>query len=121
MVPNAPGVIQTPVHHLQVYRRHQWEHHPPLSEPPHPSTNPSSSSIQDYITLRKGKQSSTTYHIFNFVSYDCLHLSFRQSALFILFESTPKNYEEAILVSQWKEAMDMEMQTLLSRSTSSWN
>ena len=49
--------------------------------PPQPSTPPSDLDVP--IALRKGKRSYTIHHIFHFVSYDHLNLSFRQFAQFL--------------------------------------
>ena len=58
------------------------------------------------IALRRGKRSSTAHLIFNFVSYDKLHSSFHQFVLSISSKSILKDYKEAILLPQWKAAMD---------------
>ena len=90
-----------------------------------PTTEPSSTTAADPtipnsttfeldipIALRKGKRSSTTHSIFNFISYDKLHPVFRSFALFLSSESIPRNYQEVIQIPHWKVAMDDEMEAL---------
>ncbi|XP_020266951.1 uncharacterized protein LOC109842493 [Asparagus officinalis] len=69
------------------------------------------------IALRKGKRSCLKYLISLFVSYDHLNSSFRQFALSLSTISIPRSHEEAMLVSAWKQAMNEEMNALLSRGT----
>ena len=79
---------------------------------PQPSAPPSNLDV--LIALRKGKRSCIHYFIFHFVSYDRLNLSFHQFALSLSSISIPMSYEEVILVFAWKQAMDEEMNALVS-------
>ena len=51
------------------------------------------------IALRNGKRSITTHPISHFVSYDHLHPSFRNFALFIFSKSISNNYKEVLHIS----------------------
>ena len=80
-------------------------------ECPPPQLSVPSSDFNVPIALRKGKRSCTDYPISHFISYDRLTLSFRQFALSLSSVSLPRSYEEAILISAWKQAMDEEIDT----------
>ena len=81
-------------------------------ESPRTSAPPS-----DSIAFRKGKCSCTDYPISYFVSYDRLNLSFRQFVICLSSVSIPRFYKEAILVPTWKQAMNEEIDALISRRT----
>ena len=86
----------------------------PVDSPIQPSSPPFD--LDALMTLRKGKWSCTDHLISNFASYD--HLTqFHQIALSLSFESISKSCEETLLVPAWKQAMNEEMDTLISRET----
>jgi len=82
-----------------------------------PSSQPSAplSNLDVLIALRKGKRSCTDHHISYFIFYDRLNPSFRQFAISLSFVSIPRSYEEVILIPAWKQAMNEEMNALISR------
>ena len=69
------------------------------------------------IVLRKCKQSFTDHPISYFIFYDRLNFSFRQFVIFLSTVSIPRSYEDAILVPAWKQTMNEEIDTLVSRET----
>jgi len=69
------------------------------------------------IALQKAKRSYTNHPLYNFLSYDGLTLSFHQLALPLSFISILRSYEEALLVLARKQAMDEEIDALVSRGT----
>ena len=83
--------------------------------PPQPSAPPSNLNIP--ISLRKCKRFCTDHLNSHFVSYDCLNPFFHQFFLSLSSVSIPRSYDEAILVTAWKKAMDKEMDALASRGT----
>jgi len=85
----------------------------PIDGPPtEPSAPPSDLDV--LIGLRIGKWSCTD-HILNFVSYDHLNPQFHQFALFLSSVSILKSCKKDLLVPTWKQAMNEEMDTLVSR------
>jgi hypothetical protein len=83
-----------------------------LSSPiagPTPTDTSVSSDLHIPIAYRKDKQSCANHPISDFVSYDRLTQSFRQFALSLPSVPIPRSYEEALLVSAWKHAMDEKM------------
>ena len=82
---------------------------------PQPSTTLSDLDVP--IASQKCKRSCTDHPIFNFISYDHLNPLFLHFDLSLSFVSIPRSYEEALLVSTWKHAMDEEMDALVSRET----
>jgi len=83
--------------------------------PPQPSVPSSDFDVR--IALRKDKRSCTDHLISHFVSHDRLTPSLRQFALSLSSIFLPRSYEEAILIPAWKQVMDEEMDTLISRET----
>ena len=94
---------------LQVYQRRRHRIAPPLPVAPSPTPKVDPSSLDLPITLRKGTCTSTQHPNSNFVSYDSLSSNHRTFALALSSESIPKNYQEALTLPRWKEAMDVEM------------
>jgi len=88
-----------------------------LVEGPSPQPSAPPSDLDVSIALRKGKRSCTDYPISHFIFYDHLNLSFRQFTLSLSSVSVPRPYEKAILVPTWKQAMDEEMDVLVSQRT----
>ena len=86
--------------------------HPVEGPSPQPSAHLSDLNVS--IALRKSKRSYTDHPISQFVFYDRLNLSFCQFALSLSSISIPRSYEEVILVFAWKQAMDEEMNALVS-------
>jgi len=82
---------------------------------PQPITSPSDLDIP--IALCKGNRSCTDHLISKFVSYDYLNPTFRQFALSASSEYISRSCEEALLVPAWKQAVDEEMDALVSRET----
>jgi len=96
----------------------------PASEPapadpsPRDDPPPQLSSFSDLdipIAFRNDNRSCTNHSISKFVFYCHLNLTFRQSALFVSSEYIPTSCDEALLVSVWKQAMNKEMDALVSR------
>ena len=103
---------------LQVYCRRQQTQAPPSTEPSSSmNVNQPSTSSDLPIALQKGIRSSTTHPISNFVSYDSFHPIFRSFVLSLSSESISKNYQETLLLSHWKAAMDEEIASLTSHGT----
>jgi len=88
----------------------------PVEGPP-PQPSISSSDFNVPITLCIGKRSYTDHSISHFVSYDHLTPSFRQFALSLSSVSLPRLYEEALLIPAWKQAIDEEVDALISQET----
>jgi len=90
---------------------------PPLQWKLHPQPSVSSSDFDVPIAVCKSKQSCTDQPITHFVSYDRLTPSFRQFALSLSSVSSPRSYEETILIPARKQAMGEEVDALISRET----
>ena len=99
---------------LQIYHRQQ---RPPRAITSSMSADLPPTDLNMPIAIRKGISATTVHLISNFVTYDRLYSAFRSFALSISSESFPRNYQEAILLTQWKAAMDKEMHALVSRGT----
>ena len=102
---------------MQVYHRRQQTQAPPSAEPSSSTdANQPPTRTNLPIALQKDTCSSTAHPISNFVSYDSLHPVFHSFALSLSSESTPKNYQEALLLPHWKAAIDEEITALTSHS-----
>ena len=72
------------------------------------------------IAIRKGKRSCVKplpYNIANYLNYTKVSPQYRAFLLQIQNITIPKNAQEALRNTQWKEAMDEEMRALLQNST----
>ncbi|KAK8935104.1 hypothetical protein KSP39_PZI012899 [Platanthera zijinensis] len=79
---------------------------------------PSASSDLDLlIALRKGVRQCTKHLIDDVVSYAQLSLDSKRFALAISSTVIPATYQEPLVISQWKAAMDEEINILTERGT----
>ena len=72
------------------------------------------------IAIRKGKRSCVKplpYNIANYLNYTKVSPQYRAFILQIQSIAIPKNAQEALRNTQWKEAMDEEMRALLQNNT----
>lgn len=81
------------------------------------STTPSIDDSNVPIAVRKGVRTCTQHPISNFVSYDSLSPSYRAFVSSLSSVSIPQGWKEAIMDSNWKEAMVEEMQALRKNDT----
>ena len=105
--------IKSPQKPLQVYCHRQK----PPTETSTPPSDPTLNLASFPIALRKGKHSCTSHPISQFVSYGHLSPSLYAFTTSLNFTIVPKFVQEAMSISSWESAMEVEMSTLSENTT----